>query len=260
MLLIAATASYLYYSKREFPHGGSRWGLFYGITGWALILFLAFFGIRKRSYRSTFGTLEQWLQSHIYLGLLVFVLLLFHAGGRFHDRVGVIALILVAVVVASGVVGALLYANVPRLLTGVESNLTVDQISDQLNDLGRQMARIASPRSSAFQRVYDELSREVTPRAFGGWFLIASPVARRRDSQRRSQLVATVPKSEQDELRQMLVLSRQRHELLLRLMYQQRYKNILEAWLYVHLPFTFALLVMSIVHITAVFYYGRIHW
>src|SRR5687767_15623636 len=79
-LLIGTIASYVYYSQREFPHGGSAWGLGYGIAGSALILLLAFFGVRKRWYRSTFGTLEQWLQSHIYLGVLVLVILFFHAG------------------------------------------------------------------------------------------------------------------------------------------------------------------------------------
>jgi predicted membrane channel-forming protein YqfA (hemolysin III family) len=252
LLLIATTASYLY--------GGSRWGLFYGVAGWILILLLASFGIRKRAYRSNFGTLEQWLQAHIYLGLLVVVILFFHAGGKFHDRVAVATLLLLAIVVISGIVGALLYATVPRLLTEVESNLTADQISEQLNDLTKQMARIAEPRSPAFQRVFDELARETQPPFLAGWRLISSRMTRPGATERRSQLIAAVSKDEQDELRQMLVLSRQHQELLRRLVVQQRYKNILEAWLYVHVPFTFALLIMSIVHITAVFYYGRIHW
>ena len=69
-----------------------------------------------------------------------------------------------------------------------------------------------------------------------------------------------MPKEEQEDLRQMLVLSRQRKELLLRLIYQQRYKNVLEAWLYIHIPFTIALLVFAVVHMVAVFYYGRVPW
>ena len=40
ILLIATSASYYYYSQREFPHGGSNWGLGYGIGGLALILLL----------------------------------------------------------------------------------------------------------------------------------------------------------------------------------------------------------------------------
>src|SRR5256885_3406594 len=43
-------------------------------------------------------------------------------------------------------------------------------------------------------------------------------------------------KDEQEEIRQLLVVSRQRKELLIRLIYQQRYKNVLESWLYIHIP------------------------
>jgi hypothetical protein len=67
-----------------------------------------------------------------------------------------------------------------------------------------------------------------------------------------------VGKDEQDALRQMLVFSRQRKELLMRLMYQQRYKNILEFWLYIHVPVTIAVIVFGTVHVVAVFYYGKV--
>lgn len=232
----------------------------WGVAGAILIVVLAFFGIRKRRYRSTLGTLRQWLRWHIFLGLVVIVVLLVHSGGRFHDRVAVTALLLLAIVVISGAIGALLYATLPRLLNEVESDVTAEEMSEQLNDLLRQMSRIASSRSAAFQNVYNALARETTPPFLAGWRLIATNVQRRRDVERRSQLLATVPKEEQDALREMLVLSRQREELLRRLIVQQRYKNILQAWLYVHVPFTFALLIVAALHITTVFYYGRIHW
>jgi len=260
VLLIAVSASYYFYQSREFAHGGSAWGIGYGIAGTALILLLAFFGIRKRWYRSRFGTLEQWLQSHIYLGVLVLVVLYFHTGGRFHDSIAVATFVLVAIVVLSGIVGAVLYVTIPRLLTEVQSELTVDEISEQLNALAKQMARIASGRSTAFQRIYNELIRESTPGWLAGWrLLIAS--GRRKKTQTGNEwahLLAIVPKDEQDELRQMLVVSRQRRELLIRLVYQQRYKNILEFWLYIHVPFTIALLVFAVIHVVAVFYYGRV--
>lgn len=260
VLLLGTSASYWYYAQREFPHGGSRFGLGYGIAGTALILLLAFFGIRKRWYRSRFGTLEQWLQSHIYLGVLSLVVLLFHTGGRFNDKVAVTTIVLVAIVVLSGIFGAILYATVPRLLTEVESNLTVEDISDQLNQLGRAMARIASGRSAAFQRIYDELVRQTAPGGLAGWRLILSRLSHKKqvDAADWARLISIAPKEEQEDLRQMLVLSRQRKELLLRLIFQQRYKNFLEAWLYIHVPFTIALLVMAALHIIGVFYYGKL--
>ena len=261
VLLIASIASFIYYVQREFPHGGSRFGLAYGSLGFFLCFLLAYFGIRKRSYRSTFGTLEQWMQSHIYLGILAMVLLVFHAGGRFNDKVAVATLILVAIVVASGILGAILYVTVPRMLTEVESNLTAGEISEQLNQLAKQMARIASKRSAPFQRIYNQLIREDAPGWLAGWRLLFRRM--RRGPSRASDwtnLLALVEKDEQEEIRQLLVVSRQRKELLVRLIYQQRYKNVLESWLYIHVPFTILLLVFAIVHVAAAFYYGRITW
>jgi hypothetical protein len=262
ILLIASGASYYWYQAREYPHGGSQIGLAYGISGLALIFLLAFFGIRKRWYRSTFGTLEQWMQSHIYLGLLAFVLLLMHTGGRFNDTIAVTTLVLTFIVVASGAFGAVLYVTVPRLLTEVESNLTVEEISDQLNQLGRNMARIASARSAPFQRIYEELMRTAAPGGLAGWRLLLrlGRQKRQQDSGDWARLLALVPKEEQEELRQLLVFSRQRKELLLRLVYQQRYKNVLEFWLYIHVPFTLALIAFAVMHVIAVFYYGRMPW
>jgi hypothetical protein len=261
VLLIGTSASYWYYARKEFTHGGSSFGLAYGIAGTALILLLAFFGIRKRWYRSTFGTLEQWLQSHIYLGVLVLVILLFHTGGRFNDKIAVTTLVLVIIVVGSGIVGAILYATVPRMLTEVESDLTVEELADQLNQLARSMARVASGRSAPFQRIYDELMRQTAPGPLAGWRLIVSRLKRKSQQDADwARLIGLVPREEQEELRQMLVVSRQRRELLLRLIYQQRYKNVLEFWLYIHVPFTIALLAFTILHIAAVFYYGRMPW
>ena len=262
LLLIAFTASFIWYAQREYPHGGSHWGLLYGIVGFLLCFLLAFFGIRKRWYRSTFGTVEQWMQSHIYLGILVLIILIFHTGGRFHDKVAVATLILVAIVVSSGVLGAILYVTVPRLLTEVESNLTVDEISEQLNALGKQMARIASGRSAPFQRIYDQLIREAAPGLLAGWRLLFARMRKVKTPAAGdwANLLSLVQKDEQEELRQMLVVSRQRKELLIRLIYQQRYKNVLEFWLYIHIPFTILLLLFAIVHVVAVFYYGRISW
>ena len=261
VLLAATVAAFIWGLKREpFAHGGSLIGLIFGTAGYLLILLLAYYGIRKRSYRSTFGTMEQWLQSHIYLGILVLVLLVLHTGGRFNDMVAVTTLILVAVVILSGIAGAIFFVTVPRLLTEVESNLTVEEISTQLNQLARNMARLANGRSQAFVRIYDGLMAESTPGWLAGWRLLFSRMRRgpQQSTADWSKLLGLVGKDEQDQLRQMLVFSRQRKELLIRLMYQQRYKNILEFWLYIHVPVTIAVIVFGTVHVVAVFYYGKV--
>jgi hypothetical protein len=259
VLLLAVGGAYFYYARGGFQHGGTPVGLVYGTIGFLLCYLLAYFGIRKRAYRSRFGTLEQWLQSHIYLGVLALVILLLHTGGRFNDKIAVTTLLLVGIVVASGILGAILYVTVPRLLTEVESELTVDEISEEMNQLAKQMARIASGRSEPFQRIYKQLVDEGKPGWLAGWRLLFWRMRNKKSaSSDWAPLLRLVPKEEEGELRQMLVVSRQRKELLLRLLFQQRYKNVLESWLYVHVPFTVALLAFAIVHVAAVFYYGNL--
>ena len=259
---VLATAIYLAYARESFPHGGSHVGLAYGISGLVSILLLAFFGVRKRRYRSGVGTIEQWLQFHIYLGLLAVVVLLLHSGFRFHDRVALAAFVLVIVVVASGIVGAILYATIPRVMTDSGCTLSAAGVSEEINALAKSMAEIVDGRSRAFGDVHRALMEKTEPRGLAGWRLLFSG-ARLQSMESRKDLkflIALVPIPEQVELRRMLLIGRQRNELLLRLMAQQRYKNMLEAWLYVHVPFTFALFVVAAAHIFGVFYYGAVRW
>jgi hypothetical protein len=44
----------------------------------------------------------------------------------------------------------------------------------------------------------------------------------------------------------------------MRLIYQQRYRNLLDAWLWLHLPLSLALLVLAIAHGAAALYYRGI--
>src|ERR1043165_2940626 len=181
VLLLAVAGIYFWYAGNHgFQHGGTQLGIIYGSAGFFLCYLLAYFGIRKRSYRSRFGTLEQWLQSHIYLGVLALIILVLHTGGRFNDKIAVATLILVAIVVVSGIVGAVFYVTVPRLLTEVESELTVDEISEQMNQLAKQMARIAWGRSEPFQRIYRQLIDEGTPGWLAGWRLLVARMRHRK--------------------------------------------------------------------------------
>jgi hypothetical protein len=268
---VALAASYAVYQARGVTHGGSPMGIAYGALGLLAILVLLYFGVRKRSYRSTWGTLDGWLQSHIYVGLLSAVVVLFHTGFRFHDRVAVAAFATLLVVVASGVVGASLYSSVPRRLSEVESDLTPEEISAQVKQLADSMVRLAASHSRPFQQVCQGLIAESVPGRLAGWKLMLD----RRGTGRRPQATAPgaaagagqvapwaahlsrVPGGEQEDLRQLLVLSRQRRELLEQLVAQQRYRNLLGAWLYLHVPLSIALLVLVTAHLLAVFYFWR---
>ena len=260
-IFLLLVASYVYYDRRTgFTHGGSRGGIAYGALGTLAILILLYFGVRKRSYRSTWGTLEGWLQCHLYLGLLAAVLILFHTGFRFHDKVAVAAFAVLLIVVASGFWGAVVYTGAPRRLTEVEGDLPPAAIAQQLDQLGRTMARLAAGRSAPFQKVCTDLLAELVPARLAGWKLLFGGERRKRGDAAApwAAELRHVPPGEQEELRQLIVLSRQRRELHQRLLAQQRYRNQLEVWLYLHLPLSLALVALVAAHLIAVLFFSKL--
>lgn len=262
LLAALLTALYLAYAETAGPtHGGSVPGLAYGFLAALLVLVLLFFGVRKRWYRSRWGTLEGWLQAHLYLGIVALVAALFHAGFRFHDRLAVAALVTLVLVVATGIVGAILYGTVPRLLTEVQSNLSGEDTSRELNRLTRAMARLARGRSPAFEGIHRAILAQSLPRRAAGLRVLFTAPGRGAEVAAQGAWTGRlreVPAGEEEALRELLVLSRQHKELHRRLAYQERYQNLLTAWLYLHVPLSVALLVLVAAHVLAAVYYGAL--
>lgn len=264
-VLVVLAAVFAWFARGGFPHGGTGLGLTLGFAAFALIVVLLLFGVRKRAYRSRVGRMETWLQSHVYLGLLSAAVVLLHSGFRFEDRLAVSAFVVLLVVVATGLAGAVLYTTVPRLLTEVESDLTPEEASDRLNQIAASMARLAAGKSAAFARIQKSLLAESRPGRLAGWRIVLTGRRRRREEAGAGgegaawqALLGRVERTEQEDLRRLLVLSRQHKELHMRLIYQQRYRNLLDAWLWLHLPLSLALLVLAIAHGAAALYYRGI--
>lgn len=261
VLFLVLTAAYLFYAWGRFPHGGSWPGIALGTLAALLILLLLWYGVRKRQYQSRWGTLEAWLQSHVYLGLLSVAVVLYHSGFRFQDKVAVAALVVLVLVVLTGLFGAILYTTVPRILTDVQGDAGPEEISSEVQRFLRSMDRLAEGKSATFRRVHDSLVRELRPRPLSGWRILfrSARVGRRRTAEdgggEWTELLRRVGKEEQDDLRELLVRSRQAKEQLQRLVAQQKYKNLLDVWLYAHIPLSLALVVLVLAHLVAVFYY-----
>lgn len=262
LLLVVLTVAYIGSRWGRFPHGGSWPGIAFGLLATLLIGVLLWYGVRKRQYHSRWGTMETWLQSHVYLGLLSLFVVLYHSGFRFEDKVAVAALVVLGLVVLTGVVGAVLYITVPRILTDVQGDASPEEISVEIQRFTRSMARLTEGRSPVFRRIHSGLVKELEPRALSGWrilFRSARPSGRDRRSRGGgddwTELLRKVGPEEQEDLRELLVRSRQAKEQLQRLVAQQKYKNLLEVWLYAHVPLSLALVVLVLAHLVAAFYY-----
>jgi hypothetical protein len=237
-------------------HGGTRLGIWLGLASLGLILLLLAFGWRKRAYRSTFGTLDGWLQAHLYFGIVALPLVLFHAGFLFRDKLATAAFVVLVLVVATGIVGAFLYRALPQKLTLVDSKVTIDEVSDQLNGLRQAMAQLAAGKSAAFAKLYAKIEKGARPQGLSSWrLLLGAGYAPAGEEKAWRSLLSLVEENEREPLRQLLVLARQQRELHHRLRLQLRYRNWLVVWLVIHVPLSFLLLALSLAHAAVAFYY-----
>ena len=68
-----AILAYWIDDPQEPANGGTVLGYTLGTIGALLIVWLTWFGVRKRRYESTLGTVQGWLSAHVYLGIALLV-------------------------------------------------------------------------------------------------------------------------------------------------------------------------------------------
>jgi hypothetical protein len=153
--LAVAGLGYAIYSSMSVrgPSGGSAVGLIYGSVGYALMLFAGLLGLRKKFPIMRVGRTTTWMRGHLWLGLLSFPLILFHAA--FSLGAGALTRTLMAlfiIVVLSGLLGAILQHFIPRLMTErVQLETIYEQIDSVRVQLLEEAEKIVADLSSALE-------------------------------------------------------------------------------------------------------------
>lgn len=239
------------------PNGGTWYGYILGTIGAALILWLTLLGVRKRAMTPGKWSLKSWTSAHVYLGLSLIVIGTLHTGFQFGWNVHTLAYVLMMLVIFSGIYGITAYAALPRALSDNRGETTQTQMLDNLRQLDRQLHDAAQPLDHRHAEIV-RMSLDDDP--FGGGLLArlsgkypkcgtrAAHAAIRAETGNKPAL-GFDPLEKVDSLleRKLASLARIRKHL--------RLKALLEIWLYVHVPITFALIAALIAHIIAVFFY-----
>lgn len=238
-------------------NGGSWYGYTLGTIGLLLILWLTMLGVRKRAMTSGAWSLKAWTSAHVYLGLSLMVIGTLHAGFQLGWNVHTLAWVLMMLVILSGIWGISVYATLPAALSNNRDERTQAQMLDDIRSLDRQLYEAAQPlspdaaaivRSSLDQ---DPFAGSLAARLTGRYPRCATAAAL------RAIRVHTGPRPDdgRDPMERVDSLLGRKQAALARLRRHLKLKSLLEIWLYVHVPLTFALIAALGAHVVSVFFY-----
>lgn len=257
--------------------GGTPVGLIFGAIAFAIFIFGALLSLRKRVVLWPLGTVQSWLRAHIWLTLLTVPLVLLHSGFRLGGPMTVLLMALYSVVMVSGVYGLFLQHKIPRIM---KERLPSETIYEQIPHIRAQL-------SLAAQKMRNSLKLAATPvTATGGSHAAKLPdsisdpeseaaivtfledqvmpyLEARRGSKLRlgnSQysddtfrfVKLKVAEPYQSRIEEIQAWCDERRTLDL----QVRLQHFLHGWLFVHVPFSLLLIMLTAWHaFVTVFYY-----
>ena len=253
----AALVVYLLADGDPRPNGGTWYGYTLGTIGVLLILWLTMLGIRKRNMTRGRWSLKAWTSAHVYLGLSLLVMGTLHTGFQFGWNIHTGAYALMILVIASGIFGISVYAILPRALSDNRGETTQAQMLDNLRLVDRQLHDAAQPLDQRYAELV-RMSLEDDP--FGGGVIARLTRSYPRCGTRAAQAgirrtTGHAPAIGDDPLEKVDALLERKQAALARIRRHLQIKALLEAWLYVHVPLTFALIAALSAHVVSVFFY-----
>ena len=256
LVVALAIAAYAWYRPPGGPNGGTWVGYTLGTIGALLIVWLAWFGVRKRNYAPP-SLLLGWLSAHVYLGASLIVVVTLHAAFQVGWNVHTLAYVLMLVVILSGFYGIYTYVRNPRAMTENLGEDTLDSLLLKIADLDKQARALALGLPDVANQLV--LASSQRTRIGGSWLRQLSgrdPDCPTTAAVNGLQVLGRSLRGEQARANQQLyTLLLRKQELLSRARRDVALKARVEIWLYVHVPLTIALLAALVAHIVSVFFY-----
>ncbi len=128
--------------------GGTPVGLFFGVVSFAIFIFGALLSLRKRVVLWPIGSVQSWMRAHIWLTLLTIPLVLLHCGFRLGGPMTMLLMALYSVVMLSGVYGLYLQHRMPGIM---QERLPVETVYEQIPHIRSQLVLAAEKMRNSLQ-------------------------------------------------------------------------------------------------------------
>lgn len=239
-------------------HSGGSWlGYTLGIAGAFLMLWLTAFGLRKRAMTSGNWSLRAWLSAHVYLGLSLVVIVTLHSGFQFGWNIHTVAYALMLVVIASGIFGTVVYTYLPPRLSEERHGTTKKQMLEILRGLDARIQDAAQPLDNEQAKLV-QLSLKRTILEGGLLQRLTNSYPRCGNGQALARIALAQQNAvgaQAEALGRIADLLKSKSDTLAQLRRYVQIRALLEGWLKVHVPATFAMLAAVTAHVVSVFFY-----
>lgn len=235
-------------ATREIPSASGFWGHSLGVLGFVMMLMTeTLYSLRKRSKRGArWGKMSNWLEFHIFTGLVGPFMVLIHPGWEFKGLAGVLSLLTV-LMVFSGILGRYIYTAVPRASNGAEISLqelefSARQLEAELaiiknDDKTVPIIKLEPGKGSSLQvlsRFWLDLMAVIKDQVIGAGM----------HGQSRQKALALAK------------VNRKYHQVQRQINNLAAARRLLSLWHTVHIPLGLTLFMVAFIHIGAAIYYA----
>jgi len=228
-----------------------------GIVGSTMMLLLLLYSVRKRVkvFRKA-GKLANWLNVHIFFGIIGPILVTLHTTFKFNGIVAV-SFWSMAAVALSGFIGRYIYVQIPRNLAGHElsmqemKNLNREFNEELKKDYGftdEMIAKIDKISQVPQRKVNRELTALITT--------VESDITsafKLRDLKKEYTQQYQIPAG---KMKAIMKITKQKTKLERRMRAWESLHNLFHYWHIAHKPFAIVMLIIMVVHVTVAVLFG----
>ncbi len=255
---LISLAIYLLLGRPLRPWPGSLPGMAFGIAATVLFMAAALYSLRRRAMglatRWHLGRTRSWLYVHVYGGGMFLLLVLLHSAFRWPSGVLSWSLwILSFWTVLTGLLGLALQRWIPRVLASLSTEINAARIPQLSQEIRQRVEALVAScddpvKKLATRRIHQDLQG---PRRSLKFFIDPSSASSAFPLEELAYLRRLAVGDEEERLQQLERLLATKHELDVHFTLQ----NALRVWLVVHLPASWMLLMLILIHIFSVVYY-----
>jgi Fe-S-cluster-containing dehydrogenase component/CRP-like cAMP-binding protein len=228
-----------------------------GLVGLAGIAVVMTYPARRQVYKKRAGPLRYWLLSHTYAGVIAGIMILLHGGRDAGGPLTAGLMVSFDLVIATGLLGIVLYFAAPRLLTKIEgAPLLIDDLRQRRTELRNEIATLMAGSSPGLKGV---ITKRVVPRFSSFGFLLRQYFRREplgimieRAQSKLSSWHRDLKEDERAKLNRAIELS----ATLTRVNSLIYLHRSLKLWLPPHVITTSLMLALMTIHIIQVIYYA----